>query len=996
MENSEAKVKSAFLSRFKLDDRLLQKGVVKSGRASMVGAVDRVTGNRVIIKQWRRNTGIAGVELHELWRQELRHLHRLAGYPGARQYIVPLLDSSEEDESFFLALGSGQRLPLQVVIDDASDNHWLKQPRSDANRMTIWSNLYRIACGLNLLHMQGLLHRNLDAWAIYTSGDDSPDFQLTGFEWSIRLSSNMRNSPLSTSAIADMKYVHSFLQDWHAFGVLATGLFGLEAKALLGRKGGDGRDVAYFLTGMERDLLLLLLRADPFSRIDGETVQTKISAIVESLQTIITKRDERLYLTPKLGLDSELSKAIRTASGRKIEIADIPAQIEFIKNDVSENPQFVFSTTFAGAGHSHHFLYGRELNYRLTPYRHVSNGRRGDPNWGIAYCEASAEKRPAGSDIVAYKALSGHPIEVLSSSEISKRFVTLQGRTSSWDRLLDLAEGNVSNSADLRQYRALLLVQVLESLLIASEIWPVQIFSYEETSHSDSYKLKLKYRKDEEREKLASALKLRPTAQRMHEAFGADQWQTEEEWRLTDIGVLGAREGEKSDWTFVDAVEVPEHGTIYEFEGKGIRQDQIISTLLDEDEECKHVDAVPGRYGEKYAILSVVGSVIEGLPNSASPKLRRIILAAVSHLQTPSVELPQEKVKQDVSEESVLRIKFDSRDFIVGGKEHEELLKYSLKKARSRILIHSTFISVERFRAIVPLLHDAAKRGVRIDILWGKSDVGTDNESMQKIVAQCKALFLGDDVRERITVHSFSTNSHAKILVFDNEKGRTIAVLGSCNWLYSGFTSTEASVRLEDPVIVSQIVAHLGKMAAGPGSDWTSLATDLALLATSLKKLPSGSRGIGVDARLVFGSEHSHFVRKARDEAKHRIVLASHRFSQNAETLVLRPTKAAIKANDIDVKLYYGQFDGEGEGAVAKAIAENAKSDGVRHEQIRDPSLHAKVLAWDANSVVVSSQNWLSADPPDNAPYSEIGLYLSGANLANELVHLLQGKMPSA
>lgn len=425
-----------------------------------------------------------------------------------------------------------------------------------------------------------------------------------------------------------------------------------------------------------------------------------------------------------------------------------------------------------------------------------------------------------------------------------------------------------------------------------------------------------------------------------------------------------------------------------------IRQDQIISTLLNEDEECKHVEAIPGRSGEKYAIFSVAGGVVEGLPKRAPTHLRTMIINASKKQSAQNESVPEIRKQETVNDRSLININFDSSDFIVGAKEHKTLLSFLLRRARSRILIHSTFIDPERFREILPLLNDAAKRGVRIDILWGKNNDSSDSVPMQQVVAKCQAMLLGDDVRERITIHNFSTNSHAKILVVDNERGRMIAVLGSCNWLSTGFQSTEVSVRLEHPAIVSQIIGHLGKMAAGPKMDWTPFATDLAVQATNLRSAPINNRGISVDAQLVFGSEHSNFVRKARDEAKSRIVITSHRFSQNAETLVLRPTKAAIKEKQIEVKLYYGRFDGDASGSVAAAIAENARGNGIRHEQIKDPNMHAKVLAWDNNSVVVSSQNWLSADPNDDDMYSEIGIYLSGQNLAEEIIFLLNKAMP--
>ena len=349
---------------------------------------------------------------------------------------------------------------------------------------------------------------------------------------------------------------------------LAASLFAVDPKVLLSRKNNDG---ASFLSGVERDLLFLLLRADPFSRIDGEAVNIKIASILSSLQTIITKRDDHLYLTPSLGPDSNLSKAIRDASRRTIDIADIPGQIEFIRNDLSDNSQFVFSSTFGGAGNQQHLLFGRQLNYRLAAYRHIGGvrGYKNEPTWAVAYCDSAADKRPTASDILAYKTLPGNVIEVLPLPEMPKKFVTLQGRATKWDKQLELPSNNSRDPENLRQYRALLLVQVLESLLIASEIWPVEIYSFDEDE--DGHILQLKYRKDDEREKLAKSLGLRPSALRMKEIFESEKWHKEEEWRLTDVGVLGEYEGEKSDWNFVEAKEITGHGSVYQFEGTGVR-----------------------------------------------------------------------------------------------------------------------------------------------------------------------------------------------------------------------------------------------------------------------------------------------------------------------------------------------------------------------------------------------------------------------------------------
>src|SRR3546814_1568619 len=96
--------------------------------------------------------------------------------------------------------------------------------------MTIWRNLQRIANGLDLLHSQGLLHRNVNAWSVLTTGNEEPDFQLTGFEWSMRLvGSDTQLLPRGPSGV---ELSESFTRDWQQFGALASTLLAFDSKRL--------------------------------------------------------------------------------------------------------------------------------------------------------------------------------------------------------------------------------------------------------------------------------------------------------------------------------------------------------------------------------------------------------------------------------------------------------------------------------------------------------------------------------------------------------------------------------------------------------------------------------------------------------------------------------------------------------------------------------------------------------------------------------------------
>ena len=53
---------------------------------------------------------------------------------------------------------------------------------------------------------------------------------------------------------------------------------------------------------------------------------------------------------------------------------------------------------------------------------------------------------------------------------------------------------------------------------------------------------------------------------------------------------------------------------------------------------------------------------------------------------------------------------------------------------------------------------------------------------------------------------------------------------------------------------------------------------------------------------------------------------------------------------------------------------------------VLEPKLHAKLLAWDDDAVVITSQNWLSADPPDDKPRSEIGISIRSPGIARQII----------
>jgi cardiolipin synthase len=422
--------------------------------------------------------------------------------------------------------------------------------------------------------------------------------------------------------------------------------------------------------------------------------------------------------------------------------------------------------------------------------------------------------------------------------------------------------------------------------------------------------------------------------------------------------------------------------------------DEVITLLLDDDEQYRGMDPDGARLLDWFAVVTVHGDTIEGLPSGAPGTLRdRIQRVANGQPITPLPAKLASVVDRAPGQcGNAIEISFDRRGLIIGGEAHRRTLENTLRRARSWVVLHSTFVRADAFHAVLPLLSDAARRGARIDILWGKADDPDGSNSTAVEVERCRNMLPDGGIRERVKLHSFTTGSHAKLLFADDGRGQFSGVVGSCNWLYSGFEGYDVSAQFTDPLMVAEIARQLSTMADGGRGYWSELTRDLAGHAANLRRAPRPS-GRRVHAALVLGAEHNAYMQLARDNAARRIVVASHRLGGSADTSILSPARAAVNAHQVEVTLYYGTASGPVNGIVAAGLVRAADANGIRLRRIFEPRLHAKFLAWDDDYVVVTSQNWLSADPPDDSPLSEVGVFLSGAGIGRDIVERTQSAL---
>ena len=159
---------------------------------------------------------------------------------------------------------------------------------------------------------------------------------------------------------------------------------------------------------------------------------------------------------------------------------------------------------------------------------------------------------------------------VLPLVEANRRQAILRSRAARWDRQIETSPttSGIDEHSE-QQHRALVLVQILEALFVAAEIWPISVIHTRQDE--ENIVIAIRPRSDSVRDELSDALGIASPGVRMREAFAEERLAAEREWNITEAGTLGERDRETTRWRFLE-MEL-EEGTepTYVFEGSGTR-----------------------------------------------------------------------------------------------------------------------------------------------------------------------------------------------------------------------------------------------------------------------------------------------------------------------------------------------------------------------------------------------------------------------------------------
>ncbi len=395
------------------------------------------------------------------------------------------------------------------------------------------------------------------------------------------------------------------------------------------------------------------------------------------------------------------------------------------------------------------------------------------------------------------------------------------------------------------------------------------------------------------------------------------------------------------------------------------------------------IDLQASNLNTEFALFTESNGSIAGLPPDAPKELVNAIRRAAK--APPRERILRTQPKRLATDEewtgtAIALPAIDSADIFTTGQQHQEALLNILGNARYNVVIHSTFLRADAFVKLEKAFRKAAQRGAKIDILWGSSK---DEQSTAATLAEaieinkrCQADVV---LRKRVLVHMRTTRSHAKLLIADaGSPERFVAVVGSCNWLYTGFNRVDVSTMFRAPAVVAALAHELAELifATYPTLD---VAGTLNGIARTVRTMPSSDGPARV--RVVCGDTHGDMIRSARDGASRRIIVGADRIGIAAEARALIPLIEA-RGRDVQASLVYSGKAKKMSAADERALRREAEAAGIRVIEVRDRELHGKFLAWDDDNIVISSLNWPSADTSADLPQGEIGIHICSPGIA--------------
>lgn len=533
--------------RFEFLGDAVAVGDRKALRPQQFSVVDQTTGLERNLKLWRKTGLPADDDIRELWRHEMRQVQRVMSYAGARDVIVDILELVEDQENFGVLLDhSGQ--PLSTRRVRVPSQHWLRNLSASRPRALFWRNIRRLVTALGIVHAQGLVHGGLTGDCVMTNGDEEPDFQLTGFEWSLWLTADKAErtqARLGEKGNAVRAARYSFAEDWRALGQLAAVCLDSEVRPSgeVLPKGRTDRIIA--LSTAERVLLKRLVSPTRLDNLEARSISRAIDDIILEVGRSVPSRAGSFIL--RFEQSAGLGGAVYDATGGQIPTDEYYAQLDWVRADLDGGATLLVPRAFDPGG-SRLQLVTETMVYQLGPTR-----EDGAPVWDIAVCTRA---RVRGEALYIGDSIDHELVQSVSVTPSVRAAAEARARLGpdALDWSAFGAEPAASAPAKGDQIRqALVLVQVVEAVVKSLEIYPVEVLEVEQEAGRRFAVVRAE--PNNERDKIARKVGLTETSAALKRLFEDDHRDSEAKWRLSQAVSLGASRNDDVTATFTDIVD---------------------------------------------------------------------------------------------------------------------------------------------------------------------------------------------------------------------------------------------------------------------------------------------------------------------------------------------------------------------------------------------------------------------------------------------------------
>ncbi|WP_192244265.1 AAA domain-containing protein [Mesorhizobium silamurunense] len=566
MNATKRSKKPNFLSGYRMAEDILLAPDTLTGRPGIWPGTDE-DGRSILVKYWPAQTTRIERDLEEIWRSEIRQLHTLGALPEANDLIVRMIANGRDSSGFYLVLDAGEGIPLAVATQRKNLPKLLATSRMPQARAALWQNFRRLIRGLDLLHSQGAIHRNVDPWSIISNFTTEPDFRLTGFEWSMRIAATT-TSKKGVREAPRRRPASSFAGDWYDLALVIAQTLDIPAERLADMNMVPSSVVDH-ASASEIRLLRTMLGLLHIDRLDGEQLLGQVEEIINYYGSEAAGKDTKFHIALRLGETSKLTRKIRAASEFRIETTEFAEQIDFVFNDISENTSFIACKSEVSDVLTY-YLCGQHLNYRLRPYRTPGSD---DETWDFATCDDAETEPPLSWLLETSLELSQTQIDFSEWREAAKLFPTMRGKVSSWESLIRRGQQIATSKSPMEQvHQAMCLLFLLELAYAAADIFPVMVLPPKASeAGGEVYRISVSDILDEERLQLSEALNLEPPAIRLKRMFESDEFKEEGAWALLEAGELGERTG-STNWRIA---ELPSQETGGWFSLEGFQAPQV-------------------------------------------------------------------------------------------------------------------------------------------------------------------------------------------------------------------------------------------------------------------------------------------------------------------------------------------------------------------------------------------------------------------------------------